>query len=376
MKTTFSRALPLATLLVCAAPFLSASVTSQPWGTHDGKAVNLYTLRNAAGMEVKITNYGGTITYISVPDKNGKFGDVVLGFDSLSGYTAKNMTAYFGATIGRFANRIAGGTFSLDGHTYHIPKNDHGINSLHSGTIGFNRHVWDAKVVSQGDTPVLEVHRLSPDMEMGLPGNMNVTVRFTVMADNALKIEYTATTDKDTILNLTNHTYFNLSGPGSGTILDDIVMLDASKYTPVNKDLIPTGAIDSVVGTPFDFLKPTPVGKRIGEHNQQLKFANGYDQNWVLNDPSLSHVSARVQDPKSGRIVECYTTEPGIQFYTGNFLDGTLKGIGGVYNFRSGLTLETQHFPDSPNHSNFPSTELKPGQTFQSTTIYKFSTAK
>ncbi len=374
MKTFLSRALPLASVLLYALPLFPAGVTSEPWGTHDGKKVFLYTLKNAAGMEVKITNYGGTIEHVSVPDKDHKFGDVVLGFSSLNGYTSKLNVSYFGATIGRYANRLAGGTFSLDGQTYHVPTNEKGVNSLHSGTKGFDKHVWDAKDVSSGDTPALEIHRLSPNGEMGFPGNLNVNVRFTLQSDNALKIEYTATTDKDTVLNLTNHSYFNLSGPGSGTVLDDTLMLDASKYTPVNQNLIPTGSIDPVAGTPFDFLKPTAIGKRINETNQQLKYANGYDQNFVLNNPSLSHVSARVEDPKSGRVLEVYTDQPGIQFYTGNFLDGTVSGIGGKYAFRTAVCLETQHFPDSPNHSNFPSSELKAGQTFHTTTIYKFST--
>lgn len=373
MKTFVSRALPLTSLLICALPVFSAGVTSQPWGEHEGKKVFLYTLKNASGMEVRITNYGGTITYVSVPDKNKHFGDVVLGFDSLGGYTQKLNTSYFGATIGRYANRVAGGTFTLNGKIYHIPTNEKG-NSLHSGTIGFDKHVWEAKDVSSGDTPALEIYRLSPDGEMGLPGNMNVTVRFSVLPENALKIEYSATTDKETVLNLTNHSYFNLSGPGSGTVLDDILMIDASKYTPVNQNLIPTGAIDPVAGTPFDFMHPTVIGKRIKEDDQQLKIANGYDQNFVLNNPSLSHVSARVEDPKSGRVLEVYTDQPGIQFYTGNFLDGSVKGVGGTYSFRTAVCLETQHFPDSPNHKNFPSTTLKPGSTFHATTIYKFST--
>jgi aldose 1-epimerase len=375
MNTFMRRAVPLASLLVGLSPLLGASVSSKPWGQVDGKKVSLYTLRNAAGMEVHITNYGGTITYVSVPDKDKKFGDVVLGFSSLAGYRAKVNTGYFGATIGRYANRIAGGTFQVDGKTYQVPKNEKGVNSLHSGTKGFDKEVWDAKDVSSGDTPTLEIHRVSPDGEMGFPGNFDVTVKFSLTADNALKIEYSATTDKDTVLNLTNHSYFNLSGPGSGKVLDDTLMLAAGKYTPVDKNLIPTGAIDSVVGTPFDFTHGTAIGSRIDEKNEQLKFANGYDQNFVLDHPGdLSQVAARVEDPKSGRVLEVYTDQPGIQFYTGNFLDGTVKGVGGTYAFRTAVCLETQHFPDSPNHSNFPSAELKAGEKFQTTTIYKFST--
>jgi aldose 1-epimerase len=375
MNLHIRRAMPLAPLLLCIIPAYSQKVAVTPWGTADGKQVSLYTLKNASGMEVKITNYGGTIASVVVPDKNKKFGDVVLGFNSLAGYTSTANDSYFGATIGRYGNRIAGGKFKLDGKTYQVPKNEKGVTALHSGTKGFDKHVWDAKDVSGTEGPALEIHRVSPDGEMGFPGNLDVTVRFTVTKDNALRIDYSATTDKDTVLNLTNHSYFNLSGPGSGTVLDDKLMLDASKYTPVNKTLIPTGSLDAVAGTPFDFKHATAIGSRINDKNQQLEYANGYDQNWALDHPGdLSNVAARVEDPKSGRVLEVYTTQPGIQFYTGNFLKGNIKGIGGTYSFRGALCLETQHFPDSPNHSNFPSTELKPGDKFQSVTIYKFST--
>lgn len=346
---------------------------AQDWGTLDGKPVHLYTLRNSGGMQVKITNYGGTIQSILVKDKNGKFGDVVLGFRSLAGYTQKANTSYFGATIGRYGNRIGGGTFQLDGKAYEVPKNEHG-NTLHGGIKGFNARVWDVASEPTAENPVLVLHRVSTDGEEGFPGNFDVTVTFTVTPENELRIEYSAKTDKDTVLNLTNHSYFNLSGPGSGTILDDSIMIDADRYTPVNKALIPTGELAPVAGTPFDFRKSAVIGTRIKDDNEQLKFANGYDQNFVLNSGGghIAH-AATVSDPKSGRVLDVLTDQPGIQFYTGNFLNGAVTGIGGKYNFRSALCLETQHFPDSPNHPEFPSTVLKPGEEFKSTTIYRFS---
>ena len=370
-----TRTLPLSALLIC---FCCASwsepIHSQPWGNADGKAVSLYTLKNSAGMEVTITNYGGTITSVKVPDRQKKTGDVALGFSSLDGYRAKVNTGYFGATIGRYANRIGHGRFTLEGHVYHIPTNENG-NTLHGGTKGFNKEIWDAQDVSSGGTPSLQLHYSSPDGEQGFPGNLNATVKFTLTEKNELRIEYTATTDKDTVLNLTNHSYFNLSGPGSGTILDDRIMIAADKFTPVDKALIPTGAIDPVAGTPFDFQKATAIGARINDNNEQLKFANGYDQNFALTQPGrLSAVAVRVEDPKSGRVLEILTDQPGVQFYTGNFLNGSVHGVGGAYNFRSAFALETQHFPDSPNHPNFPSTELKAGKQFHSVTIYRFST--
>ena len=351
-----------------------APISVQPWGNLEGKQVNLYTLKNASGMEVRITNYGGTITYIGVPDRQKQFGDVVLGFENLEGYRDKKNTAYFGALIGRYANRIGHGTFMLDGKTYHIPTNE-GANTLHGGNRGFDKRVWEARDVSSGDRQALELKYVSPDGEEGFPGALTATVKYSVTPRNELRIEYSATTDKDTVLNLTNHSYFNLSGPGSGTVLDDKIRIIADKYTPVTKDLIPTGAIDPVAGTPFDFRKATAIGSRINDNNEQLKFANGYDQNWVLNSGGhLLSLAARVEDPKSGRVLEVLTDQPGIQFYTGNFLKGDISGVGGTYAFRSALCLETQHFPDSPNHSNFPSAELKAGQTFRAITVFRFST--
>jgi len=352
----------------------SANDGKEPFGkSPGGKEVFLYTLRNGSGMQVKITNFGGRITSIEVPDRDKNMGDVVLGFDSMSGYTAKPAAnAYFGALIGRYANRLAGGTFILDGQTYHVPTNENGKNSLHGGTHGFDSRVWDVK---QASTNSLELHYLSPNGEEGFPGDLNVTVRYSLDDRDGLRIDYTATTDKDTVINLTNHSYFNLSGPGSGSILNENIMIDARRYTPVNANLIPTGALDEVSGTPLDFRAAKQIGSRISGNFEQLKLANGYDHNFVLNHPGdLSAVAARVEDPKSGRVLEVFTTQPGIQFYTGNFLNGSVHGIGGTYTFRSALCLETQHFPDSPNHTNFPTTELHPGQVFHSTTIYRFST--
>ncbi|HTV55498.1 MAG TPA: aldose epimerase family protein, partial [Terriglobia bacterium] len=337
----------------------------------DGQEVHLYMLTNRNGMQVGLTNYGARIVSINVPDEHGKMADVVLGFDNLAGYLGKD--PYFGATVGRYANRIANGKFTLEGVQYNVPIND-GPNSLHGGTEGFDKKVWTAREISQYP-PSVEFTYLSKDGEEGYPGDLHVKVVDTLEDDNALRIDYTATTDKDTVINLTNHSYFNLSGEGSGSILNEEVMINAKQFTPVNANLIPTGELRDVGGTPFDFRKLTRIGARINEDNQQLKFAHGYDDNFVLDRESPALVlAARVVDPESGRALECYTTEPGVQFYTSNFLDGTIRGKGGkVYGRRSAFTLETQHFPDSPNHPDFPSTELKPGETYRQTTIFKFS---
>lgn len=343
--------------------------------TPDGVEVFLYTLKSASGMEVKITNFGGRITALQAPDRNRKFADVVLGFDSVDGFaTGPAASGYFGALIGRYGNRLAHGSFTLDGHTYQGPTNE-GTNMLHGGTSGFDKKVWTAKETSSHGDPALELRYLSPDGQEGFPGNLNVTVRYSLDEKSGLRIEYAATTDKATVLNLTNHSYFNLEGAGSQTVLNERLTIDANRFTPVDATLIPTGAIESVAGTPVDFRKATVIGSRINEQNEQLKLGKGYDFNFVLNHPGdLSAVAVKVEDPKSGRVMEVFTTEPGVQFYTGNFLNGTVRGIGGVYGYRSALCLETQHFPDSPNHSNFPSTVLRPGKTFRSTTIYRFST--
>lgn len=374
-----SYALPVGAMLICLAPTVKAqpakNMDMQPFGkTSDGQEVSLYTLRNQSGMEVKITNYGGTITSIKVKDRNGKFGDVVLGFDNLDGYLSKTNKSYFGAIIGRYANRIAHGAFVLDGHRYQVPTND-GPNSLHGGLRGFDKRVWDAKDVSAAGTPELELHYLSRDGEEGFPGNLSVTVRYSLGEENDLRIDYSATTDKDTVLNLTNHSYFNLAGPGSGEILNHKLTLQADQFTPIDQTLIPTGAIQSVSGTPLDFRKPTAIGSRINQDDPQLKFAKGYDHNFVLNRSGHElSLAAKVEEPHSGRVLEVRTTQPGIQFYSGNFLNGSVQGIGGAYNFRSALCLETQHYPDSPNHPNFPSAVLRPREQFHQTTVFRFST--
>lgn len=347
---------------------------AQLFGTApDGNQVYLYTLTNPSGMTVKIISYGARITAISVPDRNKHFADVVLGFPNLKGYVGDN-DPFFGATIGRYANRIADGMFHLDGKTYHIPIND-GPNALHGGPKGFDKRVWKGKTLKTPQGYAAELTYFSPNGQEGFPGNLHITVRYTLENHDALRIDYTATTDQDTVVNFTNHSYFNLSGAGSGNILNEKLMIDADHYTPINKTLIPTGQIAPVAGTPLDFRKLTTVGSRIHDNFQQLKYAGGYDFNYVLNHPGdLSVVAAKVVDPVSGRVLDAYTTEPGIQFYSGNQITKPIYGVGGVYHKYAALTLETQHFPDSPNHSNFPSTVLHPGQTFHSTTIYRFST--
>lgn len=340
----------------------------------DGQVVHLYTLTNSKGMQVGITNYGARIVSIIVPDRDGHMTDVVLGFDSLKGYLGND--PFFGATVGRYANRIANGRFKLDGVEYKLPINNE-PNTLHGGPQGFDKKVWPARELT-GANPAVELTYFSKNGEMGFPGDMHVKVVFTLENDNALRLDYTATTDKDTVINLTNHSYFNLSGEGSGSILDEVAMINADEFTPINSTEIPLGSLRSVAGTPFDFRQPTPIGEHINENDEQLKFASGYDDNWVINrkGPGLV-LAARVMDPKSGRVVECYTTEPGVQFYTANFLDGTIRGKDGkTYGHRSAFTLETQHFPDSPNQPQFPSTELKPGETYHQTTVFKFSTVK
>ncbi|HEY6293082.1 MAG TPA: aldose epimerase family protein [Terriglobia bacterium] len=337
----------------------------------DGQTVNFYTLGNASGMQVMITNYGGRVVSIMVPDRNGKMSDVALGFDNLEGYLADN--PFFGALVGRYANRIGNAKFTLDGKEYRLEAND-GPNSLHGGSKGFDKQLWKAREIP-GNHPALELAYRSKDGEEGYPGDLTVKVVYTLLGDNALQIDYTATTDKDTVLNLTNHSYFNLSGEGSGEILKTQMMINAGEFTPVDATLIPTGELRKVDGTPLDFRKSTAIGERINSDDEQIKFGKGYDHNWVLNRSGQGlSLAARATDPASGRVLEVLTTQPGIQFYTGNFLDGTIHGKGGkVYGYRSAFCLETQHFPDSPNKPSFPSTELKPGQTFHETTVFKFS---
>ncbi len=344
-----------------------ATVSKQSFGhTADGTAVDLYTLSDGK-VEARITNYGGIITSLRAPDRNGKLDDIVLGYDSLDQYIAK--TAYFGAIIGRYANRIALGTFQLDGKTYHIPKND-GDNTLHGGIRGFDKVVWTAREIKDG----IELTYVSKDGEEGFPGTLTTTVRYT-LDKGALRIEYSATTDKDTVLNLTNHSYFNLAGQANGEVLGHVVKINASRFTPVDASLIPTGRIKSVDGTPFDFRKPHSIGERINANDEQLRFGMGYDQNFVLDNSGGGVAeAAEVYEPTTGRILKVLTTEPGVQFYSGNHLDGSITGKQGrVYKPRVAFCLETQHFPDSPNHPNFPTTELKAGQKFHSVTVFEFS---
>jgi aldose 1-epimerase len=355
----------------------SGSTTKTSFGkTADGKPVDLYLLKNKNGVEVAITTYGGAVVSLKVPDRNGKLGDVALGYDSLEGY--ENDRAYLGAIVGRYANRIAHAQFSLDGKTYTLAKNN-GDNSLHGGIKGFNKKVWTAKAIPGKDDQSLELSYLSKDGEEGFPGNLKVTVTYMLMDSNKLRIEYSATTDKKTVVNLTNHSYFNLAGAGSGDILGHILQIEADKFTPVNSGLIPTGELRDVTGTPFDFRKPTAIGARIDSDDEQIKLGGGYDHNFVLRRKAGDPISlaARVVEPASGRILEVWTTEPGVQFYTGNFLDGSAHGKGGVaYAKRSAFCLETQHFPDSPNQPKFPSVVLSPGEHYHTTTIYKFSAQK
>lgn len=354
-------------------PAKPPAIDHRPFGTTpDGVPVNVYTLTNAHGMEVRVTNYGGTVVSIKTPDRHGQLGDVVLGFDTFDGYL--HNTPYFGATVGRYGNRIAKGRFALDGVTYKLAQND-GDNHLHGGLRGFDKVVWTAKTVDTVDGPALELGYLSKDGEEGYPGNLAVTVRFHLDDHNALHIDYTATTDKKTVVNLTNHSYFNLAG--AGDILSHVLEIEADRFTPVDKGLIPTGVLQPVAGTPFDFRTPTAIGARIDAKNQQLQYAGGYDHNFVLSKaPGTLGVAARVTDPASGRVLEVSTTEPGVQFYSGNFLDGRLVGTGGtMYRQGDGFAMETQHFPDSPNKPQFPSTTLRPGQTYDSTSVYSFSTS-
>ncbi len=350
------------------------SITSKPFGTTtNGVKAELFTLTNAKGASATISTYGGIVTKLMMPDRSGKLEDVVLGFDKLSSYEKKS--PYFGALIGRYGNRIAKGEFKLDGETYHLATNDHG-QALHGGLKGFDKVVWQATPIETKQGPSLKLTYTSKDGEEGYPGTLSVTATYTLTNKNELKLEFTATTDKDTIANLTHHSYFNLAGQGNGDILNHLMTIKASKFTPINKVLITTGELAPVKGTPFDFRKATAIGARINQENEQLKFAGGYDHNWVASKPA-GHlgVVAKVEEPKSGRVMEVLSTEPGVQFYSGNFLDGTLVGKEGkVYPFRSGLCLEPQHYPDTPNHPNFPSVELKPGQVYKNTIIYRFST--
>lgn len=335
----------------------------------DGKQIDLYTLTNVNGLEVKITNYGGKIVSLNVPDRNGKLGDIVLGYKSIDEYLTGNQS--FGAVIGRYANRIAKGKFDLNGVTYALAQNN-GENHLHGGIKGFRSVVWD---VNQIDDKTLELKYLSKDGEEGYPGNLDVQIVYFLTDENEFRIEYFATTDQPTVINLTSHSFFNLKSEGQGDILNHELMIDADYFTPVDEAMIPTGVIKSVKDTPLDFTQPEKIAARINNDCKQLKFGNGYDHNFVLNktDAELS-LAAQVYEAETGRIMEIYTTEPGIQFYSGNFLSGKDVGkTGTAYHFRSAFCLEPQHFPDSPNQPNFPSTILNPGEEYKSVTVYKFS---
>lgn len=371
-RYTMAMLICLSTLFAGCGP-KETKVTRQPFGTtKDGKSVELFTLRNKNGTEARITNYGGIVVSLLVPDRNGKMGDVVLGYDKLDEYIADN--PYFGALIGRVGNRIGNAKFTLDGVEYKLPAND-GINTLHGGVKGFDKVVWDAAEVEVQDGAALRLKYVSPDGEEGFPGTLVAEVVYSVTDANELKIDYSAVTDKSTVVNLTHHSYFNLAGAENGLILDHMLTIDADKITPVDSNLIPTGELRSVEGTPLDFRKPTRIGERISVDDEQLKRGRGYDHNWVLNKSTneLTKV-ARVEEPVSGRIMEVYTTEPGLQFYSGNFLTGKQVGKKGhPYAYRSGFCLETQHFPDTPNKREFPSILLDPGKKYTTTTVYKFS---
>jgi aldose 1-epimerase len=348
----------------------SGTVTREAWGSTSEGQVYRYTLTNG-GLTVRILNYGGIIQSLDAPDRRGRVANVVLGFDSVAGYVA-HPDPYFGALIGRYGNRIAKGRFTLDGQQYQLPINNP-PNSLHGGTVGFDKHLWATTPFTRDDTVGLVLRLVSPDGDQGYPGTLTTTVTYTLNRRAGLRIDYRATTDRATVVNLTNHSYWNLQGEGSSSILDHRLMLNASHYTPVDSTLIPTGQIAPVAGTPLDFTRPTAIGARIRDDDQQLVFGRGYDHNWVLDRRGAGlSLAARLTDPDSGRTLTILTTEPGIQFYSGNFLDGTLYGTSGhAYRQGDGLALETQHFPDSPNHPNFPSTVLRPGQTYQTSTIFQ-----
>lgn len=346
------------------------TLTRTAFGDADGTPIDLYTLTNAHGAAAAIMTYGGSLVSLRVPDRAGQLADVVLGFDQLAPYTGAH--PYFGALIGRYGNRIANGRFSLNGTTYTLAQNN-GPNNLHGGPLGFDRAIWRAQPRTDGAEPSLALHHTSPDGDQGFPGTLHVTVVYTLTADNALRVEYQATAEQDTVVNLTNHSYFNLAG--AGDVLSHTLQLAAARFVPVNGDLIPTGELRPVAGTPMDFRAPMPIGARIAADDAQLRAANGgYDHTWVLDTGHTGlALAARVAEPTSGRVMEVYTTQPGVQFYSGNFLDGTLVGKNGQrYGKHAGLCLETQHFPDSPNQPQFPSTLLRPGETYRETTVFRF----
>jgi aldose 1-epimerase len=371
--TLLAAALSLAFFAGCSTPApTKGEISKAPFGkAQDGAPVDIYTLRNTRGMEARISAYGGIVVSLKAPDRDGNFSDIVLGYDKLDDYLKSS--PYFGALIGRYGNRIARGKFILDGVTYTLATNNY-PNALHGGNKGFDKVVWTAKALKTVDGPQLELTYFSKDGEEGYPGNLSVKAVYTLTEDNALRLDYAAASDKDTVINLTQHSYFNLAGKGD--ILGHEVHINANRFTPVDSTLIPTGELKPVDGTPFDFRKPTAIGARINQNDEQLKFGKGYDHNWVINKPmGLLGLMAYVYEPATGRILEVWSTEPGLQFYSGNFLDGTLTGKGGrVYQFRNGFCMEPQHYPDSPNQPSFPSVVLSPGQVYKNTIIYRFST--
>ena len=375
MNQTRITSLLLILLFLCSAVAAQAqaTVTKESFGkTAAGENVDIYTLRNTHGVEAKIMNYGGILVSLKVPDKNGKFDDVVLGFNDLDSYLKGH--PYFGALIGRYGNRIAKGRFTLNGTEYKLAVNN-GENHLHGGIKGFDKVVWTGRESKTKAGPAVVLTYLSKDGEEGYPGNLNVTVVYTLTNNNELKIDYSATTDKDTVLNLTHHSYFNLAGEGNGDILNHRVTINGNRFLPTDAGSIPTGELRQVAKTPFDFLTAHAIGERINADEEQIKLGNGYDHTWIINGRmGVMRLAATASDPTSGRTMQVWTTEPGVQFYTGNFLDGTLTGKSGkIYQRRFGFCFETQHYPDSPNHPAFPTTTLKKGATFKSSTIYRFS---
>lgn len=379
MKAFPWRAAALLIGLVVAIPATAAtpSVTMTPFGAMpDGRPVSLYSLVNANGARADITNYGAIVVRLFMPDRAGRLDDVVLGYNTLEEYVKK--PRYFGAVVGRYGNRIADGKFTLDGRTYALATNNSpgGIPChLHGGVVGFDKVLWSAEPLFEGETPGLKLRYLSRDGEEGYPGNLDVTIHYWLGGDNSLKIAYRATTDKPTPVNLTQHSYFNLMGEGKGDILGHVLTIAGSHTTPVSAGLIPNGTIAPVAGSPFDFRTPHAIGARIDAADEQIKFGGGYDHNWVLdNQTGRLALAATVFEPVSGRVMEVWTEEPGLQFYSGNFLDGSYVGKSGIpYARRTGFCLETQHYPDSPNKPSFPNTILRPGQEYRTTTVYRFS---